>query len=105
MEVKKTNEPSGSLYISTGVIEKDGFYDACDRYGIVVWQEFMHACSSYRKDAEYLAIKAREAEAVLRKIRNHVCVSLICGGNEMQYYGEIPDSPLYLQYQAFAKKS
>ncbi len=87
-----------------GIVEKEEFYDACDRYGIVVWQEFMHACSSYRKDPEYLAFKRREAEAILRKLRNHVSVSMICGGNEVQYYYEIPDSPLYRQYRELTGK-
>ena len=82
-----------------GIIEKEEFYDACDRYGIIVWQEFMHACSNYRKDGEYLAFKAIEAEAILRKIRNHICVSMICGGNELQYYSEVPYSPLLEQYR------
>ncbi len=82
-----------------GIVEKDAFYAACDRYGIMVWQEFMHACSSYRKDPEYLAFKKREGEAILRKIRNHVSLSLICGGNEVDYYGETPGSPLYQQYR------
>ena len=82
-----------------GLIEKEAFYDCCDRRGILVWQEFPHACSNYRKDAEYLALKAREASAILLKLRNHVSSALFCGGNEMQYYGEIPDSPLYQMYE------
>lgn len=81
-----------------GMVEKNAFYEACDRYGIMVWQEFMHSCSNYPKDSEFLAFKKREGEAILRKIRNHVCISMLCGGNEMQYYGEIPDSPLLTQY-------
>ncbi len=81
-----------------GLIEKDAFYDACDRYGIMVWQEFPHACSNYPKDGAYLAIKERESEQIIRKLRNHVALSLFCGGNEMQYYGEIPESPLYRLY-------
>ena len=87
-----------------GIVEKEEFYDACDRYGIIVWQEFMHSCSSYRKDAEFLAFKKREGEAILRKTRNHVSVSLFCGGNEVQYYGEIPDSPLFIQYRELVQK-
>lgn len=87
-----------------GIVEKTEFYDACDRYGIIVWQEFMHACSCYRKDGEYLAFKRREGEAILRKLRNHVSVSLICGGNEVQYYGEIPDSPLFVQYRELVRR-
>jgi beta-mannosidase len=87
-----------------GMVEKDAFYDACDYYGIMVWHEFMHACSNYPKDAEYLAFKRREGEAIIRKLRNHVAISMWCGGNEMQYYGEIANSPLLLQYEELVKK-
>ncbi len=87
-----------------GLVEKDAFYDCCDRHGILVWQEFMHACSSYRKDPEYLAFKRREGEEIVRKLRNHVSLSLFCGGNEVLYYGEIPDSPLLLQYRDIVNK-
>ena len=87
-----------------GMVEKDAFYAACDRHGIMVWQEFMHACSNYPKDAEYLAFKKREGEAILRKIRNFASLVMLCGGNEMQYYGEIPDSPLLLQYGELAAR-
>ncbi|MFA6930235.1 MAG: hypothetical protein WCT05_07910 [Lentisphaeria bacterium] len=82
-----------------GLIEKEAFYECCDRQGILVWQEFPHACSNYRKDAEYLALKSKEASAIIRKLRNHASTALFCGGNEVQYYGEIPDSPLYLMYE------
>ena len=87
-----------------GVIEKDGFYDACDRYGIMVHQEFMHACSQYPKDYEYLMFKKNEGRAILRKISNHVSLVLICGGNEVQYYGEIPDSPLFENYRKLTEE-
>ena len=87
-----------------GVIEKDSFYDLCDRYGIMVWQEFMHACSQYQKDPEFLAVKEREGEAILRKLRNHVCITLYCGGNELLYYGEIADSPMLLKYGQLVKR-
>ncbi|MBR7121444.1 MAG: hypothetical protein IKC94_04305 [Lentisphaeria bacterium] len=81
-----------------GVIEKDAFYEACDHYGIMVWQEFMHACSQYPKDAAFLAVKEREGREIIRKLRNHPCITLFCGGNELQYYGEIPDSPMLKKY-------
>jgi len=86
-----------------GLIEKSAFYDACDRHGILVWQEFAHACSSYPADNKYLAHKKREAEAAVRKMRNHCSMAMICGGNEFQYYGEIPDSPVYEQYKAIVQ--
>ncbi len=82
-----------------GLIEKEEFYDACDRHGIMVWQEFPHSCSQYPTDPRTLALRKRDGEAIIRKLRNHVSMSLYCGGNEMLYYGEIPDNPIYLQYQ------
>lgn len=81
-----------------GVIEKDAFYEACDRAGIMVWQEFLHACSQYDKSAEFLARTRREGTAIIKNLRNHVSITLFCGGNELLYYGEIPDSPMLKQY-------
>lgn len=81
-----------------GVIEKSAFYEACDRSGIMVWQEFIHACSQYDKSAEFLAKTRAEGEAIIRNLRNHVSTTLFCGGNELLYYGEIPDSPMLKEY-------
>lgn len=81
-----------------GLIEKTEFFECCDKYGIMVWQEFPHGCSNSPKDPDYLAYSELEGEAILRKIRNHVCLSLICGGNEVLYYGEIPNSPMFKKY-------
>ena len=83
-----------------GELEKAAFYEACDRHGILVWHEFFHACSNSPKDdSGYVAFKEREARSVLKRLRRHVCLSLVCGGNEMQYYGEIPDAPLLKMYE------
>lgn len=99
-EVRLAKEAGFNLFRiwGGGLIEKQAFYDACDRHGMLVWQEFMHACSMYRSDAVYLAAKRHEGEAAVRKLRNHVSTALFCGGNEVQYYGESPDNPLYRQY-------
>jgi len=81
-----------------GTVEKEAFYRCCDRYGMLVQQEFMHACSEAPSDNKYLAECRREGIAILRKIRNHVSIARLCGGNEHQYYGEDPDSSLTVQY-------
>ncbi len=87
-----------------GIVEREEFYRCCDRRGILVWQEFMHSCSSYPDDDEYLAFKRNEGESILLRLRNHVSLALICGGNEMQYYGQKPDSRLLLQYGELAAR-
>ena len=33
-----------------GFYEEERFYDLCDRYGILVWQEFIFSCSIYPLD-------------------------------------------------------
>lgn len=67
-----------------GVYEDDYFYELCDRYGILVWQDFMFACSLYPAEGEWLENVRAEAEDNLRRLRNHPSVALWCGNNECQ---------------------
>jgi beta-mannosidase len=68
-----------------GVREKRGFYAEADRLGLLIWQEFPHACAfaaRFPRSAEYLQLAAQEAGAIVRALRNHPSVVLWCGGNE-----------------------
>ena len=65
------------------VYEDHAFYDLCDEYGVMVWQDFSFACGSYPTDAEFLQEVSREARAVLRKLRNHSSIMLWAGDNEI----------------------
>lgn len=50
-----------------GTIESDPFYDACDRAGILVWQDFPFACATYPEDLETCAdVEAEVRQAVAR---------------------------------------
>ena len=66
-----------------GVYEEDLFYELCDENGILVWQDFMFACSMYPGDAAFLENVKAEAEDNLVRLRNHPCLALWCGNNEM----------------------
>lgn len=66
-----------------GIYEQDVFYELCDEYGLLVWQDFMFACSMYPGDAAFLENVAREAEHNIKRLRNHPCIALWCGNNEI----------------------
>ncbi|MBK8568066.1 MAG: glycoside hydrolase family 2 protein [Saprospiraceae bacterium] len=66
-----------------GIYEADIFYDLCDRYGILVWQDFMFGCSMYPGDAAFLENVRQEAVDNVRRLRNHPSIALWCGNNEV----------------------
>lgn len=66
-----------------GVYESPDFYDACDRAGILVWQDFMFACAQYPDDKpEFRDAVRAEAECIVRMLRHHPSIALWCGNNE-----------------------
>lgn len=68
-----------------GIYEDERFYERCDELGILVWQDFMFACSLYPSDAAFLASVRMEARDVVRRLRNHPCLALWAGNNEMEW--------------------
>ena len=46
-----------------GTYESDDFYEMCDRYGIMVWQDFVFACNMYPGSAQIYADIRAEAYA------------------------------------------
>lgn len=71
-----------------GLIETEWFYELCDRYGIMVWQEFIQSSSGLdnvpSKRPEFLEKLFETAESATREKRNHVCLSVWSGGNELR---------------------
>lgn len=65
-----------------GIYEDDIFYDICDELGLMVWQDFMFACSSYPASGEWLENVEQEAIDNVCRLRNHPSIVLWCGGNE-----------------------
>lgn len=62
----------------------DWFYDLCDEYGFLVWQDLMFACSTYKLSEEFEDNIGHEIEENVRRIRHHACLGLWCGNNEME---------------------
>lgn len=67
-----------------GIYENDEFYDLCDENGILVWQDFMFACSFYPGDSAFLNNVRHEAVQNVKRLRNHPCLALWCGNNEIR---------------------
>ena len=65
------------------VYEDHAFFDFCDRNGIMVWQDFAMACVSYPETEEFKQALAKEATAVIRKLRMHPSLILWAGDNEV----------------------
>ena len=67
-----------------GIYENDVFYDLCDEHGIMIWQDFMFACSMYPAEGALLDNIRQEAVDNVKRLRNHACIALWCGNNECQ---------------------
>lgn len=69
-----------------GTYESDLFYELCDKHGIMVWQDFMFACSMYPSEGKYLESVKYEAIDNIKRLRNHPSIALWCGNNEAYYF-------------------
>jgi len=67
-----------------GIYENDIFYDLCDEKGILVWQDFMFAGSMYPVDSAFLDNVEQEVTQNIIRLRNHPCIALWCGNNEIE---------------------
>ena len=65
-----------------GVYLPDIFYSLCDKYGIMVWQDFMFACSMIPGDKEFQQRVETEARQQIDRLSSHPCIVLWCGNNE-----------------------
>jgi beta-mannosidase len=65
-----------------GIYEDDRFYDLADELGLLVWQDFMFACSMYPGDEPFVESVRQEAIENVRRLRNHPSLALWAGNNE-----------------------
>ncbi|TXB66512.1 beta-mannosidase [Phaeodactylibacter luteus] len=66
-----------------GIYEEGLFYDLADERGIMVWQDFMFACTMYPGDEAFLDNVAKEAVYNIKRLKAHPSVVLWCGNNEI----------------------
>ena len=81
-----------------GIYENDLFYDLADEFGILVWQDFMFACTYYPATADMLANIEEEVRQNVRRLRSHPCIALWCGNNEVEMAISSWDWPAKFNY-------
>lgn len=67
-----------------GIYETDEFYELCDEMGILVWQDFMFACSMYPANQAFLDNVRAEAIDNVKRLRNHPSIVIWAGNNEVE---------------------
>jgi beta-mannosidase len=66
-----------------GVYADEEFYKDCDRAGILIWQDFMFACAMYPGNSKFVENVGYEIKEQIKNLRNHPCLALWCGNNEI----------------------
>ena len=68
-----------------GYYASDAFYDACDRRGLLVWQDFGFACQAYPFFLpEFLENVKTEVHAQVQRLCHHPSLAVWCGNNEIE---------------------
>lgn len=84
-----------------GYYPSDTFYDLCDEYGLVVWQDLMYACNVYDVTQEFEENIIAETIDNVKRIRHHASLGLWCGNNELEsawmYWGDYQTQTPYLR--------
>lgn len=65
-----------------GQVGDDEFYEACDKYGVMVWQDFWLANPWDGPDPYDETMFMANAEDYVKRIRNHASIGIYCGRNE-----------------------
>ncbi|GHT53113.1 hypothetical protein AGMMS49982_15210 [Bacteroidia bacterium] len=71
-----------------GQIGDEEFYEACDRHGLVVWQDFWLANPWDGPNPAYTDLFSNNAQDYIKRIRNHPSIGIYVGRNE----GNPPDA-------------
>ena len=65
-----------------GMTDHPAFYEACDKYGVMIWQDFWLANPWDGPDPRDPGLFNEVAEEYVRRIRNHPSIALYVGRNE-----------------------
>ena len=62
------------------------FLDACDEAGIIIWHDFLYACSKYPlDDVDFMNNVKAETTFAVRDLAHHPSLAVWCGNNEIEW--------------------
>lgn len=67
-----------------GIYESDMFYDMADEKGVLIWQDFMFACTLYPGNEDFVDSVEIEATQNIKRLKDHASLALWCGNNEVK---------------------
>ncbi|XP_031570890.1 beta-mannosidase-like [Actinia tenebrosa] len=86
-----------------GIYQHDVFYSIADELGLLVWEEFMFACSMYPTNKEFLLNVKEEVVFQIERLNHHPSIFVWSGNNENEialaenWYQTNPNKSLYVE--------
>ena len=80
-------------------INRAEFYHACDRAGIIVWQDFALQWA-YTTDLRFTQEAVRQVQEMVNHLYNHACIALWCTQNESSFHNKVILNPVLAQAAA-----
>jgi len=84
-----------------GYYPTDDFYELCDTYGLIVWQDLMFACNVYDVTKSFAENIKQEVKEQVKRLRHHASLGLWCGNNEIEsawnHWGDFQKETKYLR--------
>ncbi len=68
-----------------GYYKEDYFYDLCDEYGLIVWQDHLYACGVYDFNEDFKENITYETIDNVKRLRHHPSLGIWSGNNELEY--------------------
>ena len=69
-----------------GLYAGHAFLDACDELGVLIWHDFIFACSTYPgDDPDFLLNVRKEISHIVRDLSPHPSLVVWCGNNEIEW--------------------
>lgn len=76
-----------------GIFPSDEFFYLADKYGIIIWQDFLFSCTLYPLVGDFEENIVAETRDNIKRLRHHACLALWCGNNEIEWLYDDWDHP------------